>query len=130
MTNEPRHANYNSTISEWIALIPGELPVDAVGLWQIVPAGRDEFGLTGPALADFVRRGILALLDAGAVPVRHEPGSEYDWSRQPQYGTGRDEIANAIMTEWKSMPDDPLALCGQGVWFARPRPGTKYVKLD
>ena len=130
MTSEPRHRTYGYTASEAISFFPGELPIDAVGLWQIVPSGRDGFGLRGAVLDDFVRRGILALLNAGAVPVRHIPGSAYEWDIQRQYGTTHAEIASAILAEWHAMPDDPLVLCGEGVRFARARPGTKYVKLD
>lgn len=130
MTDELRDKYYGYTIAEAIRLIPGELPIDAVGLWQIVPTGRDGFGLKGPALKDFVRRGIDALLDAGALPVRHEPGSEFEWDIQRQYGSDREQIINAIIEEWQAMPDDALILCGEGVWFARPRPGRKYVKVD
>ena len=130
MTDDPRHKLYGTPLSEWIALIPGELPRDAVGLFQIVPAGRDGFGLKGAALTDFVRRGIHALLDAGAVPVRGGKGTGYEWLAQKQYGTAKEEITEAIIREWLALPDDPLVLCGDGVWFARPEPGTKYVKLD
>ncbi len=131
MIDEPRHKDYGTTLSEWIVLIPGELPVDAVGLWQVVPAGRDGFGLEGDALVDFVRRAIHALLDAGAVPVRGGKGTGYEWLAQKQYGTTRDEITEAVIQEWLALPDDPLVLCGQGVWFARPDLSfEKYVKLD
>lgn len=129
--SDPMENKYNGeTIDEAIGYFPGELPVDAVGLWQIVPKGRDGFGLNGSALDDFVRRGILALLNANAVPVRHVPGSGYEWSIQKQYGQDRMTIAENIVDEWRAMPDDPLILCGDGVWFARQRPGTNYVKLD
>lgn len=131
MTDEPRHRDYGYTASEAISFFPGELPIDAVGMFQIVPAGRDSFGLKGADLIDFVRRSILALLDAGAIPVRGGGGTEYYWIKQPQYGIEKGEIADAVVQEWLSMPDDPLVLCGDGVWFARPRSdNSNYVKLD
>ena len=130
MIDEPRDRHYGTPMSEWIALVPGELPLDAVGLFQIVPDGRDGFGLKDAALTDFVRRCIHALLDAGAIPVRGGKGTDYDWLPQRQYGVTKDEITESIIREWLAMPDDPLVLCGEGVWFARPRPGTKHVKLD
>lgn len=127
---EARHVDYGYTVQEAIDLIPGELPIDAVGLWQIVPKARDGFGLKGHELTDFVRRSIHALLDAGAVPVRHQPGSEFEWDMQNQYGTSRDAITEGVIREWLAMPDDSTILCGEGVWFARPRIGRKYVKID
>jgi hypothetical protein len=130
MMTEMKHKDYDLTMSEWVRLVPNELPRDAVGIFQIIPAGRDGFGLTGTNLADFLRRCVLALLDAGALPVRHSPGSGYNWTIQRQYGKIKDEIADAIVLEWLAMPDDPLVLCGEGVWFALPRPGKKYVKVD
>ena len=130
MTDELRDKYYGYTINEAIELIPGELPVDAVGLWQIVPKGRDGFGLSGEALDDFIRRAIAALLEADAVPVRHVHGSDYEWDIQRQYGSEREQIIEAILAEWHTMPDDPLILCGKGVWFARPDPSIKYVNVD
>ncbi|AGK58099.1 integron gene cassette protein [Hyphomicrobium denitrificans 1NES1] len=67
MSNEPKHRRTGETLSEVISQYPGELDLDAVGIWQIVPGGRANFGLSGNALTDYVRRAILALLDAGAV---------------------------------------------------------------
>lgn len=130
MTNELRDKYYGRTLDEYFSTLPGELPIDAVGLWQVVPSGRDGFGLSGSELDAFVRRGVLALLAAGAVPVRHVPGSDYEWDIQKQYGDAPEEIADAVVAEWRAMPDDPLHLCGYGVWLARARPGKSYVKLD
>jgi hypothetical protein len=129
MNNEP--LGYDGTpMSEYILSIPAELPFDAVGLWQIVPAGRTGFKLSGGELIDFVRRSIYALLDAGAVPVRGSPGSGYDWVIQKQYGIDRNGITEAIIVEWLKMTDNPLVLCGDGVWFARPQVGTRHVKTS
>lgn len=131
MTHEVRDKFYGQTISEVVSLIPGELSIDAVGLWQIVPKGRDGFNLTGDALVDFVRKCIQALLDAGAVPVRGGQDTGYEWVAEKQYGTDNDEVTENVIQEWLAMPDDPQALCGDGVWFARPDPAfPKYVKLD
>jgi hypothetical protein len=131
MNTEKLHKDYGVPMSEWISLIPNELPRDAVGMFQIVPAGRDGFLFTGLELVEFVRRGIDALLKAGAVPARGKRGSDYEWIHQKQYGATNNEITESIIAEWLSMPDDPLVLCGEGVWFARPDPAfPMYVKLD
>lgn len=130
MIVEPVHEDYGIPMSEWISLIPNELPRDAVGMFQIVPDGRDGFHLAGRELEDFVRRAIHGLLDAGAIPVRGGKNTAFSWVAQRQYGSNRDEITEAIIAEWLAMPDDPLILCGEGVWFARPIPGKRFVKLD
>lgn len=131
MSTEPRHKDTGKTMSEVIARIPSELPRDAVGIWHIVPIGETAFHLSGEQLSDFVRRAIYALLDAGAVPVRYQPGSEYEWVHQKQYGTTRDEVAEAIVREWEPVPNDSYAMIEHCPWFARPDPNTpKYVKMD
>jgi hypothetical protein len=126
MMNEKRHKNYGHSIGEQIAFFRAELDTDAVGLWQIVPSGRDAFGLGSKELDEFVLSCIVALLVDGAVPVRHVADSDFEWDQQHQYGQDPIEIAMAIVDEWHGLPDDPIALAG-GVWFARPLPGKKYV---
>jgi hypothetical protein len=69
MTEEPTHWHYGTPMSEWMEQVANELPVDAVGMWQIVPAGRRGFKLEGEALTEYVRRQIGVLLSRGAVPV-------------------------------------------------------------
>lgn len=131
MIDEPRDKGSGETISEAISQYPQELDRDAVGIWQIVPGGRMDFGLSGDALADYVRRTIYALLDAGAVPVRHVPGNGFRWSRQKQYGLTREEIAEAIIAEWEPVPYDSYSMIEHCPWFARPRPNDpNYVKMD
>jgi hypothetical protein len=127
MIQARRDRYYNRTVEQAVADFPGELDVDAVGLWQIVPAGRDGFGFEGLDLNDFIRRCIHALIDAGAVPVKSGKGTDYEWIAQEQYGKSKESIAEAVIAEWLKAPDDQDVLFR--VWFARPRPGRKYVKI-
>ena len=76
MKFDVRHKLYGHTIAEHIKTLPDELSVDAVGLWQIVPAGRYGFELSDGDLTEFVRRCVLALLDHGAIPVVGGGGTE------------------------------------------------------
>lgn len=111
---------FGQTVMEYIETVPGELPIDAVGLWQIVPAGRQGFGLSGDDLTDFVRRCIHALLACGAKPVIGGKGTKYDWLFQPQYGESSEDIVNAIINEWLAAGSgdcDP-----GGLWFALSSP--------
>ena len=115
-----RHKLYGHTLAEHIETVADELPIDAVGLWQIVPAGRSGFGLDGPDLVEFVSRCILALLKHGAKPVQGGGGTKYHWIYQPQYGETDAEILDAVMKEWLasgSSDCDP-----GGLWFALPSP--------
>lgn len=131
MSDELRHKNTGEPLSLVISQYPGELDRDAVGIWQIVPGGRADFGLSGEALDDYVRRAIFALVEAGAVPVRMVADSGYEWVYQPQYGRSPAEIADNVIAEWHSVPDDPLVLISKCPWFARPDPAyPKYVKMD
>jgi hypothetical protein len=110
------------TVDEWIADRLRELdvtavgPNDPVGMWLIVPAGRYDFGLQGEVLVAFVRRTVLALLRAGAMPVTRDD-APVGWRVLEEYGRNPDEIADAVIAEWLASgggdPDDK-------VWFARP----------
>jgi hypothetical protein len=98
--------------------VANELPVDAVGLWQIVPDGRIGFGLEGQALADYVRRQVLVLLARGAVPVTGGRSQGHEWIVQRQYGTRPEEIADNVVREWLANganEDDEFR-----IWFALP----------
>ena len=131
MTSELRDKDSGRTLSEVIDHIPDELAIDAVGIWHLVPIGQDGFGLNGVELVSFMRRAILALLDAGGVPVRPVPGSGYEWVRQKQYGEVRDQIADAVIEEWKAVPDNTIAQITHCPWFARPvAENPDYVKMD
>lgn len=115
MTQDPIDKNFGIPLGEWIERIPNELGMDAVGLWQIVRAGRYSFDLNDDALRDFVRRGIVALLKRGAVPARpsHEPN--IFWVPQECYGDDPDSIADSIVEEWESSRVDPDQ---DGLWFS------------
>lgn len=120
MKLDARHKLYGHTVAEHIQTVPDELPVDAVGLWQIVPAGRYGFELSGSDLTEFVHRCVLALLERGAKPVMGGGGTEYDWILQPQYGEANEEIANAVVNEWLATGGGDLD--PGGLWFALPSP--------
>lgn len=110
MTQEPIDKYFGTPMSEWIARVPNELDMDAVGLWQIIPVGIDSFGLSGARLDNFVRRCIIALLRRGAVPVRSPSGPT-----ATEYQGSHEEIANQIIQEWKA--GTPVA-DHDGLWFA------------
>ena len=115
------------TVMEYIQTVAGELPIDAVGLWQIVPAGRQRFKLTGDDLTEFVSRCVSALLVSGARPVVGGNGTEYDWILQPQYGETREEIVDAVLKEWLASGGgdcDP-----GGLWFTLSSPYVGTEKL-
>lgn len=88
-----RHKLYGHTVAEHIRTLPDELSVDAVGLWQVIPAGRYGFELKGDDLVEFVQRCVFALLGCGAKPVIGGGETQYDWILQSQYGETNEEIA-------------------------------------
>lgn len=116
MTEELRHKYFDRPMSEWIRMVANELPIDAVGMWQIVPGGRHGFGLEGEALTDYVRRCIAELLSRGAVPVVGGGDTGYYWIEQKQYGSMPGEIIENVVREWLAngaKDEDP-----GGLWFA------------
>jgi hypothetical protein len=111
-----RHRTYGTPIEEWIAMVPNELPIDAVGLWQIMAAGRGGFELSGTELVEFVRLVLLALFEKGAKPVTGATDGIHVWSLVP-YGETPSEMADAIIREWMASGREPDH---GAVWFAIP----------
>ena len=124
MKLDTRHKIYGHTIAEHIETVSGELDVDAVGLWQIVPAGREGFRLENAELTEFVRQCILALLASGAKPVKGGGGTRFDWILQTHYGESDLEIANSIVGEWLEIGAGDVS--PGGVWFALPSPSVGF----
>ncbi len=114
MTNSV-HRFFGYSVDESVSRVPNELEYDAVGLWQIIPVGREDFGLSGLELDEFARKHILALIERGAIPVRASVASDRSWDPQLQYGKTPQEIANSILAEWKCSGVDPDV---SGIWFA------------
>ena len=118
MTAEQKHRYFGDKMSDYIVQVANELPVDAVGMWQVVRGGRHGFGLEGDALTDYVRRCIAELLSRGAVPVIGGGQSEHEWIVQRQYGSRPEEIIENVVREWLAngaQDEDP-----GGLWFALP----------
>ena len=89
------------TVAEYLETLPYEIDGDGDGVWEFVPAGRS-FGFEGADLVDFVRLNVLRLLDVGCAPVRHSDAGPMRWIEQKQFGTDKNEIADAIVAEWQA----------------------------
>ena len=89
------------TVAEYLVTSPFAIDNDGEGLWQIVPAGRS-FGFEGSDLAEFVRLSVLRMLEASAVPVRFADAGPMRWLEQKQFGTGKTQIADAVVAEWQA----------------------------
>ena len=116
MNSERRDKFFGATIQEWVDKVPGELAIDAVGLWQIVSFGRDGFDLSGDELVDVVRRCLISLLAKGARPVVGATDYVHYWTLV-NYGRTTEEIVDGVIDEWRSSGSEPGA---GGVWFALP----------
>jgi hypothetical protein len=114
---QKRHRTYGCTIDEWISATPGGLDRDAEGLWHIVSAGRQGFGLSGPELIDFVRRSLLALFAKGARPVQGASDGVHVWTPLEKYTGDAETMAQTIIDEWQASGRDPDA---GDIWFALP----------
>lgn len=108
---------FGETIEERLLKIPGELDIDAVGLWQIISFGREGFGLADTELVEYVRLNLFALLNKGAKPVIADLEGENDWKIKEGYGQTPEEIAHAVILEWLESGRDPDV---GGLWFALP----------
>jgi hypothetical protein len=109
---EPVDKYFGIPMSEWIKRVPNELEVDGVGLWQIIPVGRDSFGLSGEPLVEFTQRCILALLSRGARPGRH--AADGGWLPVHGRENNAEVIAELIIADWLESGRDPDE---NGLWF-------------
>ncbi len=91
--------------------------VDAVGLWQIAPQGRDRYGLEDDDLVKFICLTLFYMFARGAKPVVGRAGVGH-WILK-DYGDTPEAMADAIIAEWLAAgavapkPYDSL-------WFALP----------
>lgn len=116
MNKEPIDKYFGVPLEEWVSRIPNELEFDAVGFWQIVPVGRDSFGLKESDLDNFVRKSVIALVKKGARPVRPAKQKGKFWEVDLSYGMGAEEIAENVIAEWHQQAKDPDE---DGLWFSR-----------
>ena len=91
--------------------------VDAVGMWQIVPQGRDRYGLEGGDLVKFIRLSLLCMFARGAKPVRARDDVDH-WILQ-DYGDTPEAMADAIVAEWLAT-GAPTPKPYDSLWFALP----------
>lgn len=102
---------------EWFRRATDEATRDPVGMWQMVKAGRDGFGLTGLALDDFVREFIIELVKSGAVPVIGDRAAKFGWRPLQLHGADPKSLADSLVDDWHRAKSDPDV---DGVWFAAP----------
>lgn len=100
---------------EWFRRSIDEAHRDPVGMWQMIKAGRDGFGLSGVLLDEFVKDFIVAMLKGGAVPVIGDKAAPFGWRPALHDGSSPEDIAGALVRDWKSSRVDPDV---DGVWFA------------
>jgi hypothetical protein len=112
-----QHLRNGLSDAEWIQRSLGEARSDPVGMWQMVKAGRNGYGLTGQALEDFVRNFIVSMVAGGADPVVGNRLCSSGWSPTRKHGANPADIADSLIGEWRESGIDPDV---DGVWFALP----------
>ena len=110
------HKAFGTPIDEWIERTPNELPVDAVGLWQVVVGFTRGFDLSGAELEHYVRLSVAKLLERGALPV--QGNRNRGWSVRQDLAGPRGESLERIIAYWKSLSHEPNV---GDVWFALPQ---------
>ncbi len=114
--NDPIHLRDGTPLDDYIASIPNELQVDAVGLWQVFNTLRRGYGLQESELLVYVRKSIETLFAAGAVPV---VGSTKDRAWHPADGFGQQaEIVEAVLLYLRTLGRDPDV---GDLWFSLPQ---------
>jgi hypothetical protein len=117
MASSPRHKTFGTPIEEWISLVPNELGEDAIGLWQIVPCFRYDFGLEGQDLENYVRQCIGLLLARGAIPVYGTENND-GWRIWTGLSYGSSSTLDQVMNYWQTLGRDPDF---GDLWFALPK---------
>jgi hypothetical protein len=112
-----RHRTYGTPIEETVEAFPNELPIDAVGLWQIVNSLKRGFDLENPELAKYVQKSVEALLKAGAVPVIGSTEDKY-WHRASGFGGQDKEVIEQVLAYLQRLGRDPDF---GDIWFALPK---------
>jgi hypothetical protein len=102
-------------VNEWIALVPNELGIDAVGLWQVVGPLRTQFGLSGEALATAVRSTVVGLVEAGAMPVQGD-SRDLRWHLRTDLASPAEAVVENVMNYLSALGRDPDV---GDVWFTR-----------
>ena len=97
-------------------MVPNELEVDAVGLWQIVPCFKRDFGLQGAELERYVRQCISLLLERGAVPVWGNDNKD-GWQIWTGLSSHPGPTLEKVIEYWHALGRDPDL---GDIWFALP----------
>jgi hypothetical protein len=113
---EEKHSHFGTPLGEWIARVPNELTYDGVGLWQIVPALRQDFGLEGDRLESAVRQTIAGLMDRGAVPVYCGSADGPSWVPSEVTEREPEEVVQFVLDKWvRGVAVEPTV---GDLWFA------------
>lgn len=110
--NPPLDQEIKERIRLWLC----ELQIDAIGLWQIVPALRNGYELAGENLQRYLQIVVTALLRSGAKPVMGcGPNGYYSWRPTAIFGETVKAMARIIAAEWANNAAYPDV---EDAWFA------------
>ncbi|MGO4153074.1 hypothetical protein [Cupriavidus sp. YAF13] len=126
MNEELKDKWFGESIKDRISKIHLELEDDAVGLWQIIPFGRQGYGLAGEDLVEYVRRSLLALFAHGAIPVQGAIDGIHYWEPVDRFGADPQLMVQGVIDEWLASSEDPDP---GGLWFAMPS-SCEILKAD
>ncbi len=106
MTRDLIDKDFGIPMSEWISRIPNNLEYDIVGLWEIIPTGRERFDLAGDDLVDFVRRCFVGVLDHGG-KFKCGLNDHPNWKSIEDFSGTSAEIASRLVDAWTRSETEP-----------------------
>ena len=112
---DPTHRQFGTPLSVWLKHFENELPIDAVGIWQIVPVLKNDFALQGNELVQAVRSAIRNLLAAGAIPVEGIDSNR--WRAREDLAAPGELGVNLVVQYWQQLDHEPHV---GDIWFALP----------
>ncbi len=99
MTHERQWHRNEEPVDEWLDELPSNFDYDPIGMWELLAAGRDGYGLAGDELVHFLRRAVRRLLEYGARPARTVDDGPFYWIAEVKYGETADEILDKLMSD-------------------------------
>ena len=108
-----------TTIERYLEKAHEELDFDLVGLWNLIPEGRETYGLKDAELREFLVYAIIQLLEYGGKVIEQQGSTNVYWEETTRFGTAPEKIALNIVKEWNAQ-GEPDPEVWESVAFAKP----------
>ena len=123
--NSRRNRFSGETLDEYISVLPGDLPNDAIPLASVIPALAVSFDLSEDDLIKFSKHALFELFRQGGVPVngaKSDASGNFDWAYVDCGESPSDWVEN-ITRNWIPLREEKEYWT---LWIASP----KYMRIE